>query len=332
MKLSDLDAKSAHPDVILLQTPSTKMMQFLQDRLKRKYKIKSDAIINVETKSDYKKVKEVLGVVPLDSERWFIQIDLDKFNDKDVKNMIRTSTTCLFFCTCSKYKVFKTFKEEFKKDDISIFDYYINFLRRADFIYLYDAFVHKDNKLSNDLFNRFLKGYSSDIEAVFELLIKLGEGQKFETMKDISNVCGFGGLTVESYIFSLLKELSGSDKGLATVIKRRIQVGADLGNTLKFSTMYNYMAKSLLNMCELKMLVMSGAIYKHVRNLPDSFDEKALSRYQKYLWQLKLIPMSDLLLLRQSMGDTQWKSEVDFLNFVYRYYRIKSISKLKEVM
>ena len=47
MKLSDLDAKSAHPDVILLQTPSTKMMQFLQDRLKRKYKIKSDAIINV---------------------------------------------------------------------------------------------------------------------------------------------------------------------------------------------------------------------------------------------------------------------------------------------
>jgi hypothetical protein len=331
MKLSDLDAKNAKPDVLLLQTPSVKMMQFLQDRLKRKYHVTADAMITIETKNDFKRLKDVEGVVPLDSDRWFVLIDLDKFWDKDVKASIRNGVTCVFFCTCSKYKTYKTFKDEFKSDNIEIFDYYINYLRKTDFIYLYDAFVHKDNKLSNDLFNRVAKSYSGDIEAVFELLIHLSNGDKFKTMKDISDVCGFGGQTIETYIFSLFKPLSGSDKGLKLMIKKRAQVGADLGRSLKFSTMYNYMNKSIRTLCELKMLVISGVVYKRVSNLPNSFDEKALARYQKYLWQLRSIPMSELLLLSQCMGNVQWKTEVDFLNFLYKYYKIKSVNKLKEV-
>ena len=191
-------------------------------------------------------------------------------------------------------------------------------------MYLYDAFTLSDNKLSKQLFDYAVQSYSGDIEAVFDLLLALNSGQKFESRQDIAEVCGLGGLSVESYIFSLLKPVSGSDKGLKTVIKNRVKAGVDLGNTIGFQKMYNFTAKSIMLFCELKMLIISGVIYKSVRNLPDSFDEKALAKYQKYIWRLKEIPLSDLLRLRQCMGAYAWHNGSDFLNFIYKYYELKS--------
>lgn len=325
MRLSDLDSKNRSIDIVLLQTSSTKLTMFMQDKLKMKYGCKADAVIEIETKSDFKKIKEVLGVKPPFADRWFVTVDLDKRDmmSKDFIALVKQSSTCCFFCKSSKYKTFKTFKENFK-DSNGFLDYYINYLRRADFIYLYDAFTLSDNKLSKQLFDYTVQSYSGDIEAVFDLLLAMNSGQKFESRQDIAEVCGLGGLSVESYIFSLLKPISGSDKGLKTVIKNRIKAGADLGDTIGFQSMYNFTAKSIQSFCELKMLVIAGVVYKSVRNLPDSFDEKALARYQKYIWRLKEIPLSDLLRLRQCMGERPWHNSADFLNFIYRFYNLKA--------
>lgn len=327
MRLSDLDSKNRSIDVVLLQTSSTKLSMFIQDKLKRRYNCKSDSLIELETKSDLKKVKEVFGVTPPFAAKWFVTIDLDKGKNgvalKDLIPVIKQSSTCIFFCTSSKYKTYKEFKESFK-DSTTFFDYYINYLRRPDFLYLYDAFTLSDNKLSKQLFDYAVQSYSGDIEAVFDLLLALNSGQKFESRQDIAEVCGLGGLSVESYIFSLLKPVSGSDKGLKTVIKNRVKAGVDLGNTIGFQKMYNFTAKSIMLFCELKMLIISGVIYKSVRNLPDSFDEKALAKYQKYIWRLKEIPLSDILRLRQCMGAYAWHNGSDFLNFIYKYYELKS--------
>lgn len=330
MRLSDLDSRNIHPDIILLQTPSSMLTMFLQDKVKLKYHCKSDAIIDVQTKSDYKKIKEVLGTNPPFADRWYVSVNLDKTNDKDLINLIKQSSTCIFFCTCSKYKTFKSFKGIFK-ENTGLCDFYINYLRRPDFLYLYDAFTLSDNKLSKQLFDYVVQSYSGDIEAVFKLLVHLNQGEKFESRKAISDLCGIGGLSIESYIFSLLKPLSGSDRGLMTVIKNRAKAGVDLADALGYTTMYNFTAKSLLSFCELKMLIMSGVVYKSVRKLPDSFDEKALVRYQKYIWRLKEIPMSELLRLRQCMGEKPWRSSVDFLNFIYRYYTIQSKLTLEQI-
>jgi hypothetical protein len=330
VRLSDLDSKNLNINVVLLQTPSTKLTMFLQDKVKRKYKCKNDSIIDIGVKSDYKKVKEVLGTTPPFSDKWYVSVDLDKTMDKELIELVKQSYTCVFFCTCSKYKTFKQFKEGLK-DMTGVFDFYINYLRRPDFLYLYDAFTLSDNKLNKQLFDYAVQSYSGDIEAVFELLIHLNQGEKFENRKEIAEICGLGSLSIESYIFTLLKELSGSDKGLATVIKNRVKAGVELGEAIGFSSMYNFMSRSLLLFCELKMLVMSGIVYKTVRNLPDTFDEKALSRYQKYIWRLKEIPLSDLLRLRQCMGKKAWRSELDFLNFIYRYYNMKANMTLAQM-
>ena len=108
--------------------------------------------------------------------------------DKELIELVKQSYTCVFFCTCSKYKTFKQFKEGLK-DMTGVFDFYINYLRRPDFLYLYDAFTLSDNKLNKQLFDYAVQSYSGDIEAVFELLIHLNQGEKFENRKEIAEVC-----------------------------------------------------------------------------------------------------------------------------------------------
>lgn len=319
MRLVDIDSATLDISVAIVQTPSSKMLMFLQDKLKAKYRCRSDSIIDIENKTDYKKIKAVLGVYPPFAEKWFVQVSLDKFRDKELINLVKQSTTCIFFCTCSKYKIFKDFKDALKGVD-GVCDFYINSLRRADFVYLYDAFTPSDNKLTKQLFDYVFKSYMGDVEAVFELLLQLNQGTKIASRKDITEVCGLGGLSVESYIFDLLKDLSGSAKGLETVIRNRVKAGTDLCDSVGLRSMFNFMNRSIGLLCELKMLMISGVVYKSVRKLPESFDEPALARYQKYIWRLREIPLSSLLKLRQCIGETAWKSELDFLGFIYRYY------------
>lgn len=323
MRLSDLDSKNFTPNILLIQTSCTKLQMFVEDKLKSKYNITSEAIVDIETKSDYKKIKEIIGTIPPFSDKWYVQVDLDKHNNKELINMIKQVDTALFFCTCSSYRTYKDFKGKFG-EEYEFYDLYLNFLRKPDFIYLYDLYVGEDNKLSSEMLNYCIKSYSGDLDSVFKLLESLQAGMEFKTRTDIADVCGIGGLSVESIIFDLLKPLSGSAKGLDRVFKNRLKACKELGESLGYSSFYNFMSRSLKLFCELKMLIISGVVYKKVRNLPDSFDEKALARYQKYIWRLKEIPMSELLRLRYCMGKKTWKSDIDMLNFIYNYFYMQT--------
>ena len=328
MRFSDLDITGNNPDVLILQTPSTLLSIFLEDKMKAKYHITSEAILDVETKSHYKKIKEVMGIVPPFSRKWFIKINLDKLRDKDLINIMKESNTCFFFCTCSRYTIFKEVKEKLK--GINVVDFYVNYLRKPDFVYLYDALTLSDNKLDNTLFNYVVQSYSGDVDSVLDLFKRLNQGEKFESRKEIAEVCGIGGNSIESFLFTIIKPISGSDKGLKTVIKNRMKAGVDLGHTLGWTKFYNFLASSIERFSELKMLSIAGVVYKQVRNLPDSFDEVKLARYQKYLWRLREIPMSSFLRIRKCMGNSPWRSDSDFIEFLYNYYTVLAVNKLEE--
>lgn len=321
MKLSDLDGREA-PTIVLLQTSSVRLGLYLRDKMKLKLHCAPEEIIDLATKDDYARVRQLTGIVPLNAERWLVFVDLDKADSKALDKLIKQSSTCCFFCTCSKYGTFKKFKESVK-DMNGVLDFYIQYLRKNDLLYLHDAFTTSDNRLTKAMFDFVSQSYASDIDSVFDLLTHLNQGEKFLTRKSIQEVCGVGGHSIESYIFALLKPLSGSALGFKTTIRNRLKYGLDLGDSLKYVTLYNFMSRSLLLFCELKMLMISGKVYKRISHLPDFFDEKALARYQKYIWRLRDIPMSDLLKLRLAMGTATWKSEIDLISFIYRYYSLR---------
>lgn len=278
----------------------------------------------MENKADLKQVRNLLGVSTPSGGTWFIYVNLDTFKEtKDLIKIINESTTCLFFMICSKYSTFKTIKTGIDKSK-SVFDFYITYLAKSDLLYLYDTITTSDNKLSHELYTYVSKSYTGDIEAVIDLFLKLNSGVKIKSRKDISDICGIGGNSTESFIFSLLTPLSGSDKGLKRVMKNRLVAGIDLCNTLGVKRFYTYINKAITSFILIKQLLISGAIYKSIRNLPDTYDEKALSRYNKFLWKIRLIPMSDLLRIKQCLGDKSWTSEMDFLRFLYKYYNIEA--------
>jgi len=323
MLIRDLDAQRAEPNVIILQTPSTRLQIFIEDKIKRKYECNADTIITLETKKDLKTVKTLMHVYPPRGLRWFVRVNLDDCDMKTLISYIHESVSCVFFCTSSRYKDYKTLKEGIADVD-EVYDFYLTYLRQTDFLYLYDAFVPQENRLEKKFYDFISQGYRGDIEALFTLFLHLAEGGEIKSRNDIIKLCGLGGLTVDSVIFSLLKPLSGSDKGLRLVIKNRMQAGVELARDLGYSTLYNFISANLTSMIQLKQLLITGKIYKRIENLPEYCDDKKLGRYQRYIWKLKEIPLSDMLAFKYFMGNEVWVNELDYMMFLYRYYSDKA--------
>lgn len=324
--LKDLDKNDY--DIVLVDTQSTKMKMFIRDKLKLKFRCNKDTIINVDTKKDLKYVREILGLMPPFSDRWFVIVNMDKVPVKELESVLDASTTCVFLCFCSKYRDYKQMKEDMKERG-GIIDLYISYLRRGDMIYLYDAFVPSDNKMSKQLFDFFVQSYSGDVEEVLSLFEEMNAGTKISSRKDIADICGIGGLTVEGFALSLLKPLSKSEKGFKKVVKNRIVAGTELGEVYGYSKFYSFLKNVLFNFTQIKELRMTGDVYKSVRNLPNGYDEKILARYNRYIWQLNTIPLSRILLLYEAVGSKSWRGNAEFLNSLYRFY-IKSYEGIKQ--
>lgn len=316
--LSDLDKRDY--DVVLLQSNSEKMKMYIQDKLKAKFHSTRDTILTVNTNKDFKPVREVSGLIPPFSEKWLVFVTMNKkVSMKDLVNVIDNSSTCIFVVITDKYKEYKDIKEALKKKH-TLIEQYLSYLRREDFIYLYDALVPKDKQMTKQLFDYLVQGYSSDIESVFDMFLALKDGKKVKTRKDISDICGIGGLTIDSFVFSMLKEPSKFDKGLKRVMHNRIMAGEELIEVYELGTFYRFLRACIYNLVQVKMLKDTGVIYKTIRNLPDGYDQMKLIRYQKYMWSLNEIPLSRLLRLYSCIGNKTWKTDLDFLNFMYNYF------------
>ena len=328
MLLRNLDDKNITCNVIILQTSSEKLRMFLQDKIKRKYNCNSDTIISCTGKKDYKHIKDIMNVIPPFSDKWYIDVNLDACDDKDFIQLVEEATTCVFFCNVTKYSSFKKFKESIKKVS-GVIDFYITYLRRNDFIYLYDAFVPEEKRLSKALFDYVVQSYSSDIESVFELFLALADGKEINTRKDIADICGLGGNSTESFIISMLKEPPSTEKGLNKVLKNRIRAGTELAEAYGYSSFYNRLRSTITSFIQLKELLISGVVYKQIYKLPDCYNEKKLSRYQRYIWKLKEIPLSRILRLYTALGTSTWRSDTEFLNFIYRFILAEENNNVK---
>lgn len=330
MRLADLDNKNAKINVVLVNTNSTKMHLFLNDKLKKQAHCNADNSFIVYGKENLKEIKELIGIFPPFSDKWFVHIDLDNINTKeiglsDIADIIKKSNTVLFYCVCSKYATYKKMKELLKGIN-GLYDFYLSYLRRADFIYLYDAFVPTDKRLTQQLLNFVIQTYSDKVESLFDLFQSLANGKEFKTRKDIIELCGAEESTPESYVFSLLKPLTGSVRGFKTTMKQRMKAGLEMASGIEdnsFRRLYGYMRKNVDAMIAIKMLLISGKLYKDIpKEWVDYYNIHGnlyIDKYQRYIWKLKTIPLSRLLLLRQSMG-TSWVTDTDFFRFLYTYY------------
>lgn len=206
-----------------------------------------------------------------------------------------------------------------KKGITEVVSFYLTRLNSNDFMYLYNQHVTSSNKLEKTLYNAVYQGYNSNVSALMDFFSELKQGVVFESQKEVADVCGVGNNSVENFIFSLLKEPSLSETGTKTVLRNRLKAGFDLASIYGFSKFQLYMKNSLSCIRDIKVLRISGAVYKTLINLPEGYDEAKLSRYQRYLWRINTIPLSRVLRLGTFLEMRKWKSDLDFIHFLYAF-------------
>ena len=171
---------------------------------------------------------------------------------------------------------------------------------------------------------------SSDVDSVMTLFRALQSGEKVEKKRDITDICGLGGNTVDSFILGLLKSEPKTAKGLRTILSNKLKLGSDLEDVLGWGKFWGYALNTVKALCDIKVLYISGTIYKSVRQLPDGYNEKKLGRYNRYLWKLNEIPLSKLLQVRVLLESRRWSSNLDFVKFLYEFYKKVALANISE--
>lgn len=324
MKLSMLDKSVLHNRVLIFQTPSVSLNMFVMDRIKHLLHSNQDTIRELTDKKGIKEVKEIYNVEPYLSDRWLVTINLEGFKGKyqDIVNMILDSSTVLFVCIADRYPTFKGFREAINRAKIQqVCELYLTYMRSDDFHFLYREIVPEKNRMPKSIADFVCQSYGADIDAEFELFNQLKDGTKVTTRKAVSEICGIGGNSIDSFVMSLLKEPPKTAKGTLTVIRNRLKAGDDLAQVYGYGTFYNYLSSCIKQLMDLKMLILSGVVYNHIPELPKGYDDKKLMRYQRYIWRVRKIPLSRLIRLKRFLGETKWNRNIELFNFVYGYYK-----------
>jgi len=337
VKLSELTNSISTARAIVFQSQCSALEMFVSDRIKSGLNCNKDTCFTLSTAKELTSLKTICNIIPPFAIKWFVTVELEKFekNITDLVKLIKMSTTVVYFLRATNYSQYKNIKYELRKCEY-ILDFYVNWLRRDDFLYLYTEFVPKENRLNKKLFDYVYQGYSNDVSAVFELFDSLKDGSVIETEAQIADICGVGSNSIESFTMAILKPPSQSVNGLKIVLRNRIKAGTGLAEVYKWDTFHAYLKNSVKALIDLKMLYMSGIITKHVTNIPASYDEKKLVRYQRYLYRLREIPLTRLIRVLYFLDAQRWQTGVDFIRFIYLYtyesQRIEGIGKLASIV
>lgn len=331
MLIQDIGGYGNEPDVIITAIKSDKLLTFLEQQVKELYSVSVDEYFELRTNYDLQQVRDNLGLYPPFAKKWLYIVNLEVFNSKELISLIKKSTTCCFLCYTSRYKDYKLFLDGFNNTSLLVADLYLSVLRRRDLLYVYDKFVTKEQRLSQNLFSYVANAYSSDVDAIFDLFEAIASGKKINDRKDIAEICGIGGLSTDNFLFSLLTDVSKSEKGVKTSIKNRIKMGVELCNILTPFTLYNYVKKGVKCLVQIKTLIISGDIYKTISEVPDGYELSDLKHYQKYMDKIETLETSRILILYAFLREKKWTTSVDMVEFMYKYYTYLCKLKLSEV-
>lgn len=317
--------KDGGSNVHLLLTSSSLSELYVYDELKSKCSATRDSIYDINTKSSFNEMLELVNVQPFMADKWLFVIEYSKVKSliKDKKGIFDADTS-EFLIKVKNYKEFKEAKSLLG----NINDIYLSSIRFYDVEYLLQGY-----NISPKLIEFTAKSYYSDPEQVFVLLKELQNDRVIEKRKDIVEICGISSGSINSYVMALLKEPPKTDKSKKLLYKKRVGVAVELVDVYGFSKFRNFLLASVKDILDIKQLYMVGTIYDRISNLPDIekkdrkgnlvpvYDEKKLARYNVYLKTIVAIPYERILRLYLTLKRCgRWYSAIDMVNFIYQFY------------
>lgn len=287
---------------------------YIYDVLKKRCNATLESVYNISKVSEFRDMLETVNLEPYMADKWLFIIDYSKLKstvDKYI-HLFDIDTSC-FIVKCKGYKDFKEFKQKCPR----VNDLYLSILRKGDIQYLL-----RDYKLPQKIVDFVIKSYSRDPEKVFTLLKELENGVEISVTKDVVDICGISAGSVISLVMLLLSDPPKTRKGLNRVLKKRIQIANDLIGAYSISTFRNFLMSTVKDILDIKVLYLQGVIYKSIRDIPECYDEKKLSRYNPYLFRItEEISLDRIVRLYVTIKKSgYWKNKSMMVQFMYDYY------------
>lgn len=321
MLLRDLDKLSPQTSVVLVYSPVESLKLFIKDQLYANLGCNRDSVFNISNQKHLREAQLLGEVVPILTNCWLFTVDMDKMQQviKSVSKNLDSNISGVYYCVTSKYRTFKQAKD-LLQDQSGVYDFFGGYFKEKDLLYVYDKLVPEENRLSDELYTFVKESYSSDVDSIFKLFDVLGTGAKITSKSEIVDISGIGGNTIPKYTIELLTSNPTKEKGLKLTIANKLRLVEDLSSVFSWNSIRNLMLDTIYGLSDMKLLYLSGNLYKRYVELNDSFDEKRISRYMRYSYLMGIIPMSKLLRARSLLETNRCNTSLEFLNFLYAYY------------
>ena len=306
-------------NVHMLITSSTVVEMYVYDKLKEQCHASLESVLTVNSKSSFSEMLELVGMQSYLSDKWLFVIEYSKVKASIKANVgIFESEEAEFLVKVNNYRDFKEFKELLP----SVNDLYLTFIRRNEVLYLLSGY-----SLSQKDIEFVAKSYSREPEKVFLFKKELDNGLVINSQRDIVKLLGESTGSITSYALALLRDFPTTEKGFKTVCRNRIKTGKDLCEAYGVSSFKNFLMATIKDFIYIKELYMQGTIYNSIRDLPEVFDEKKLSKYNVYLRTLiNDISYSRLVSLYSKLRESgRWVRNSDLLMFIYDYYKVEVV-------
>lgn len=297
----------------LLLTNSSLADMYVYDSLRKLCNSISESIVEVSNRTSFMTMLELVNMQPLQASRWLFVLTYKPLKGliKKYSGIFSADTSC-FLIKVDNYKDYKECKEVI----VGINDIYLSVIRFPDVQYLLNGY-----KISPKVVEFVAKSYFREPEKVFMLREKLAEGEVIDKPKQVIAICGESTGTIARFAMSLLADPPSTTLGLKKVYSNRIKVLSELIDTFTVRSTYNFLLATVKDMLDIKILYLSGVIYDSIRDLPEAYDEKRLSRYSGQLRTItERLEYNKIVWLYIQLLGNKWLSREDAIAFVYAYY------------
>lgn len=307
--LSDKDKNT-----FLLLTSSNLAEIYVYDSLKKRCNATLESVYDINTLNSYKNMLELINVQPNLADEWLFVISYDKVKNNIKKSLgIFQAKTSAFLIKVKNYKEFK----EVKELGIPLTGLYLDTIRRNDVADLLNEFT-----LSKKVVDFIAYSYYKEPEKVFTIYNELKNGAVIDTTKDVVKLCGESQGSIQTFVIQLLEDSPKSMMFLKRNFKKRVNSVYTLCDTFGSKTAFNFIKSIVKDILYIKMLYLEGVVYDKIRDIPECFDEKKLSRYNSCLNIITNdISYDKILYLYNKLNETgNWYKIQDGVLFLYNYY------------
>lgn len=330
MYLSDI-IENKDKKFILVYNKDSRYEKIVEEMYRDIYKIPNDVVIKPKAESDLGTLVANGYTTPLGFNHWLyiINSDVHLKISRDVFEKIVKTETATFIIFVDNFKSFKFLLNYVDRspDADKLTMTYLNFYAVETLIANYfRPKAYTQTSLDNlaTIGPTLSKGYGNKPNVIYDILdFIITHQNKKLTKHDIVELFGPADNTVEKFVIKLLiAQPKQTQRSINSIMSKRTKEGHVLVQEYGSEYLRRSMITVVKDLINLKSYYIDGRFYKDIHQIKDLTTTEIghLSKYSRYLEDIKIIPLSKLIaLFKELTAPHKWFNEVDFFDFLYRY-------------